>query len=159
MNQPIRSFADSLNCSIAFAERLEALLLEETAAVARRASEQLRHIVDEKRSIIKALELETEHQKEQIRLYGHAFDRHGFEAFIHAQTNASELMTCWRKLRAIITRCHRINDGNAHAVERAREHVSMALHVLRDGEEAPSTYTPKGKTQPVVARSRTISQA
>ena len=68
------------------------------------------------------------------------------------------LARTWRQLADVLRECETRNQTNGSLVELSRQHVELALNVLRGETAAASTYGANGQTQRA-ARSRSIAEA
>jgi flagellar biosynthesis/type III secretory pathway chaperone len=64
----------------------------------------------------------------------------------------------WRQLADVLRECETRNQTNGSLVELSRQHVELALNVLRGETPPTSTYGSNGQTERA-ARSRSIAEA
>jgi len=154
-----REFAESLRRALELAARLEELLLAEGGALEARDASRLHEIVVAKRPLVAALEHETQQQRALVEAAGHRFDPLGIEVFFYALPATPAIAESWRQLRQIARHCAEMNRANADLIERGRERVAAALHLLRGSDATAATYTNKGQTDFGAARNRISSEA
>lgn len=150
--------AQSLERSVALAERLEALLLDESGALAARNAESLHQVIALKEAAAQELEAETQRQQHWIHEAQLDFTPHGLQAFLARFENAPVLEAYWKRLRETLGRCERLNRDNADLIQRQRRRVDQSLRLLRGDDGVSTTYDPSGRTASA-ARSRTLSRA
>jgi len=151
-------FAQSIERSIALAEQLEGLLLDEGGALGARNTDSLREIVILKEQVTRALETETQCQRQWISDAGLDFDPQGLHQYLERQPDRPRLEEQWRLLRETVRRCERLNRDNADLIQRQRRRVDQSLRLLRGDDGVSTTYDPSGRTASAV-RSRSLSRA
>jgi flagellar biosynthesis protein FlgN len=155
----LNQFAESLDNSLRLIKALEAIMLAETGAIQSRDPDELQRIVADKAELVVQLEAETNRQKQWLELAQQPFTPIGMAQFFAAVDEENQLLDRWSALRDVIARCDRLNESNASLIERDRKRVAMTLRLLKGDDGTPTTYDPRGRSEPMSPRSRTISRA
>ena len=156
---PAAAFIGSLDDAIRDMIRLEAVMLEETQAIASQDIDALQGAIDEQRALMAGLETETARQRGWIEDAGFAFTPEGIERFIQAIDQGNRVADRWSTLLGHMRRCDQANQDNARLIDRDRRRIATTLSILRGEDASTTTYDPKGRTASGGPRGRTISQA
>lgn len=149
--------AASLDRAITDMAHLEELMLEELRLLEAREVEQLQRILNDKQQLTARLATETQHQQQWVEAAGFSFTPAGVERFTQTYADAETFGPRWATLLDCTRRCSLLNTQNARTVERHWRRVTATLKLLQ-GEDASTTYDPRGRTARG-QRGRTISQA
>ena len=152
-------FIQSLECSVQLSLQLERTLLDETRAIEMRDPDDLLRVVTDKQNLVVQLEAETGRQKHWVELTDDTFTPAGMATFFTKFDQDGRLRDRWSSLRESISRCDRLNQANAHLIERDRKRINLTLRILNGDDGFSTTYNLRGSREPGGLRSRSISQA
>ena len=152
-------FIQSLECSIQLSHQLERALLDETRAIEMRDPDDLLRVVTDKQNLVVQLEAETGRQKRWVELADVTYTPAGMAKFFARFDRDGRSLDRWSSLRESIARCDRLNQANAHLIERDRKRINLTLRILNGDDGFSATYNLRGTTESGGSRSRSISQA
>ncbi len=138
--------------------RLNDLLEEEHAALARLESATVEKLAAEKQHELEALEIRERERLRLLAAAGYAPDQAGMTAFLHGHDPHGELTRQWEALLEEVRRCRQANRRNGGILELSRVRIQQALEILRGQLPAAGGYGPKGKSIGYPSR-RTIAKA
>ena len=144
-----------LNSQLAAATALRDVLAREYDILRQPTPDGLDTLLPEKQAALNALANADQDLREAL---GDQADTADIEQAMTRLDASGALVRSWRQLAEVLRECETRNQTNGSLVELSRQHVELALNVLRGETPATSTYGSNGQTQRA-ARSRSIAEA
>lgn len=131
---------------LAGTRRLNTLLEQEHAALARLDTAAMETLAGEKQQALDLLERQERERLALLAGAGYTPDRAGMSAFLRSHDPNRELSSLWEALLEEVRRCREANRRNGGILEVSRARIQQALEILRGQLPDAGGYGPAGRS-------------
>ena len=135
--------------------RLQAVLLQEQAALQQRDGDALSAIDVEKQQLVSDLDGLSRNLTGELQAAGHGSDKGTLHTFITAEATLQPL---WQQLEAALLACRKQNQVNGILLEKGRQQTQQLLSILLGGpsQKDGMLYDAKGSASSSLGNGRSV---